>query len=152
MKNTLLIGVLATLATGAAIGLQATLNARIGSVITPVRTGLWMNFIGGAIAGVFIFLFVLREGSADWRLTPSVVLPLIVAGALGILVITGVSFSLARTGVAAGLAGMFLGQMLIGLIVDTFGWGITEPIPVSGTRVAGLLLMALAVYLLLPRG
>jgi transporter family-2 protein len=138
MKNTLLIGIVASIATGSAIGLQASLGSRIGAVITPLRTGLWMNLVGGLIAGLLI--------------VPSTVIPLlIVAGTLGVVIIMGVSFSLARTGVAAGLAGLFLGQMLVGLIVDTFGWGSIEPVPLDSRRVIGLLVMALAVYLLLPK-
>lgn len=150
MKNTLLIGIVASIATGSAIGLQASLGSRIGAVITPLRTGLWMNLVGGLIAGLLIVLFRNQEQIAG-RI-PSTVIPLlIVAGTLGVVIIMGVSFSLARTGVAAGLAGLFLGQMLVGLIVDTFGWGSIEPVPLDSRRVIGLLVMALAVYLLLPK-
>lgn len=151
MKNPILIGAIATLLTGAAIGIQATMNSHIGAQINPLRTGLWMNFIGGAIAAIVILLFIRVEGSANWRLSGSILGLLAIAGTLGILVITGVSFSLARTGVAAGLGGLFLGQMLVGMLVDTFGWGLSEAIPINPTRLFGLLLMALAVYLLLPR-
>jgi uncharacterized membrane protein YdcZ (DUF606 family) len=76
---------------------------------------------------------------------------LIVAGTLGVAIIMGVSFSLARTGVAAGLAGLFMGQMLVGLIVDTVGWGSIKAVTLDSRRVIGLLVMALAVYLLLPK-
>ncbi len=152
MKSSLLIGALTTLLTGAAIGIQATLNSRIGAEISPARTGLWMNFVGGAIAGIIILFMVRTEGAANWRLSGSLFFMLAIAGSLGILVITGVSFSLARTGVAAGLGGMFLGQLLVGLIVDSLGWGVNTAIPLNPTRILGVLLMALAVYLMLPRG
>ncbi len=150
MKNSLLIGALATLFTGAAIGIQATLNSRIGAVISPIRTGLWMNFVGGAIAAVIILFFV-RGSGASAKISSPILIMLAIAGALGIIVITGVSFSLARTGLAAGLGGMFLGQLLVGLIVDTFGWGVTAAIPITSSRIIGLLLMAISVYILLPR-
>ncbi len=150
MKNSLLVGAIATLLTGAAIGIQATLNSRIGAVIGPVRTGLWMNFVGGAIAGIIILFFVRGRDVSGPIKTPIFVM-LAIAGALGIVVITGVSFSLARTGVAAGLGGMFLGQLVIGLLVDTMGWGGMEAIPLNSTRIIGLVLMALSVYILLPR-
>jgi transporter family-2 protein len=76
---------------------------------------------------------------------------LLVSGTLGILVITGVSFSLQRTGVTAGLAAILMGQLLVGLIADSTGLGGVDPIPFEFRRVLGLGVMALAVYLLLPR-
>ena len=150
MKNTLLIGIFAAIATGSAIGLQASLGSRIGAAITPFRTGLWMNLAGGLIAGLLIVLFRNQE-QLNGSIPNTVVPLLIIAGGLGLVIIMGVSFSLARTGVAAGLAGLFLGQMLVGLVVDTFGWGSIEVVPLDSRRVLGLLVMALAVFLLLPR-
>ena len=150
MKNTLLIGVIAAIATGSAIGLQSSLGSRIGAAITPFRTGLWMNLVGGMIAGALILLFRNQE-QAGGSIQGAVVPMLVIAGALGVAIITGVSFSLARTGVAAGLAGLVLGQMLVGLIVDTLGWGSIQAVPLDWRRVIGLALMALAVYLLLPK-
>jgi len=150
MKNTLIIGVLAAVLTGSAIGLQASLGSRIGAVITPLRTGLWMNLVGGLIAGMLIVLFRNQEQVSGS--IPAIVIPLLlVAGLLGVSIVVGVSFSLARTGVAAGLAGLVLGQMLVGLVVDTFGWGSIQPVPLDGRRLLGLVVMALAVFLLLPK-
>lgn len=150
MKNTLLIGVFAAIATGSAIGLQASLGSRIGTAITPLRTGLWMNFIGGAIAG-FLILLLRNQQQVGGRIPGAVIPMLVVAGALGVAIIMGVSFSLARSGVAAGLAALFLGQMLVGLIVDTLGWGSIQAVPLDGRRVLGLAVMALALYLMLPK-
>ena len=151
MKNPILMGAIVTLFTGAAIGIQATLNGHIGAEITPVRTGLWMNFVGGVIAGVILLLFVRGSEGSSGAISTSILMMLAIAGALGIVVITGVSFSIARTGVAAALGGMFLGQLVIGMLVDTFGWGISEAVPINPSRIFGLLVMAFAVYLLLPR-
>ena len=150
MKQALLIGVFTAIVTGSAIGLQSSLGSRIGSAITPLRTGLWMNFVGGTIAGLLILL-LRNQQQVGGRLPAAVGPMLVVAGALGVAIITGVSFSLARTGVAAGLAGLFLGQMLVGLIVDTLGWGSIQAVPLDWRRVLGLALMALAVYLMLPK-
>jgi transporter family-2 protein len=151
MKTTLLLGALAALATGMAIGSQATLNARISDSIGPFRTGLLMNLAGGLLAGVILMLVSRGQPFSEGRLSGSVVSMLFVAGGLGIVVITGVAFSLSQTGVTAGLAAIFLGQMLAGLIVDGRGWGLDEPIPLDPIRIIGLLLMSVAVYLLLPR-
>jgi uncharacterized membrane protein YdcZ (DUF606 family) len=53
--------------------------------------------------------------------------------------------------VTAGVAAIILGQLLVSVIVDTIGWGGAEPIPLSLRHIVGLAIMAIAVYLLLPR-
>lgn len=46
---------------------------------------------------------------------------------------------------------IILGQLGISVFVDSKGVGGVEPIPLTLQRVAGLLVMAVAVFLLLPR-
>jgi uncharacterized membrane protein YdcZ (DUF606 family) len=53
--------------------------------------------------------------------------------------------------VAAGLAAVILGQFLFGVIADSFGLGGMQPIPLDLRRVIGLAVMALSVFLLLPK-
>lgn len=74
-----------------------------------------------------------------------------VAVAMGILIVMGVSFSFQRMGVAAGVATLFLGQMLIGIIVDALGRAGGEAIPLDPRRILGLIIMTVAVLLLVPR-
>ena len=76
---------------------------------------------------------------------------LVIAGALGILIITGVSFSLQKIGIAAGLATLILGQMVISVLADSKGWGGGTPVPVTMPRIFGLLVLAAGIYLLLPK-
>lgn len=83
---------------------------------------------------------------------PGTVLAFIgLSGLLGIFIITGLSFSLQRAGVAAGLATVILGQLALSTLVDSFGVGGADPIPLSFQRVLGLLVTALGVLLILPR-
>ncbi|MGD8455763.1 MAG: DMT family transporter [Anaerolineales bacterium] len=151
MKNMLFIGVLSALGTGMAIGVQATLTSRAGTLIGPIRTGLITNIVGGILAmvalGITFALPVRETGDIPTR----AVVMMFLAGFFGVFIVIGVSFSLQRTGVTAGLGTIILGQMFVSTIVDTVGWGGAEPIPLTPSRVGGLLVMALAVYMLLPR-
>jgi uncharacterized membrane protein YdcZ (DUF606 family) len=69
----------------------------------------------------------------------------------GLILLVLASFSLSRTGVTAGLASIILGQMFISMIADSTGSGGVEPIPLSLQRIAGLVVMFIAVLLLLPK-
>jgi transporter family-2 protein len=151
LSTYLVLGVIGALLTGLAIGTQSTLSSRIGSLIGSFKTGVFMNLIGGALAGLILVVLILVNGKTYAKLTPTSGVLLTIAGALGILIITGVAFSLQRTGVAAGIATLILGQMVVSIIADAFGWGGASPIPVTLPRILGLVLMAAGVYLLLKR-
>lgn len=151
MKNAMIVGAFAALATGVAIGIQATLTSRVGGIIGNIRTGLLTNFLGGLIAGIVVLFLFILQGSGAWKIPTTAVVMVAVSGTLGILIITGLSFSLQRAGVATGLATIILGQLIVSVIVDTRGIGGIEPIPLTIPRIGGLFVMAIAVYLLMPR-
>jgi uncharacterized membrane protein YdcZ (DUF606 family) len=65
---------------------------------------------------------------------------------------TGISFSLQRAGVAAGLASVILGQLALSFVIDALGIGGVEPIPISAARIMGIVVSGFGVYLLLPKG
>jgi len=149
--KTLLIGTITALIAGMAIGLQATFTSRAGGIIGSIRTGLLTNFIGGSIAGIIILILLIYKGTGTWKIPGAPLLMITAAGLLGILIVSGVSFSLQKVGVTAGLATVILGQMLLSIFIDTKGIGGAEPISLSFSRIAGLLLLGVSVYLLLPK-
>jgi transporter family-2 protein len=151
LTNLVLLGILGALITGIAIGAQSTLSGRIGSIVGDFKTGVLMNAIGGMIAGLIFIVLLIVKGKGFWQLPGTALVMLVIAGTLGILIITGVSFSMQKAGVAAGLATLILGQMVVSVIVDAKGWGGATPIPISWPRVLGLLVMAAGVYLLIPK-
>jgi transporter family-2 protein len=151
IKSSMLIGTFFALATGLAIGVQATLSSRIGGLIGHVRTGVLTNAVGGLLAVAITALWMMRGDLALRQVPAAAAIMLVTSGALGILIVTGSAFSLQRIGVAAGVATLILGQLVVSVIADTTGVGNVEPIPLTVQRVAGLAVMALAVYLLLPR-
>jgi transporter family-2 protein len=120
-------------------------------MIGPFRTGMLTNLFGGLMAGLIVLFFVIRQGLPAWRIPGQALAMLLISGALGLLIIMGISFSLSRTGITAGLATIILGQLFISVIVDATGWGGAEPIPLNISRLFGLAVMGLAIFLLLPR-
>lgn len=151
LTNLVLMGVLAALITGIAIGVQSTLSSRIGALIGSFKTGVLMNAIGGLIAVLIFVTLLLVKGKGFWQTPGTAIIMLIVAGALGILIVTGVSFSIQRAGVAVGMATLILGEMILSIIVDAKGWAGAPPIPITWPRIVGLLVIAVGVYMLLPK-
>lgn len=151
LTNLVILGVMTALFTGIAIGAQSTLSSRIGGLIGNFKTGVLMNAIGGLIASLIFVTLLIIKGKGFWQLQGPALVMLVIAGALGIMIITGISFSLQKTGVAAGLATVILGQLVASVIIDAKGWGGLPPIPITWPRVLGLLVMAAGLFLLLPR-
>ena len=151
IKNVIIIGGLGAFATGIAISLQSYLSGRAGNLVGPIKTGLWTNFLGGTLAGLIILTVQFLGKDTNNPLTKNALGMILISGALGIIIITGIAFSINLTGVTAGVAAVFLGQMVLSVIIDTMGWGVLDPIPLDSRRIIGLVIMGISVVLLLPR-
>ncbi len=151
MRLSIITGALLAALTGIAIGVQSTITSRVGAQIGDIRTGILTNTMGGVIAGGMMLVWLLREGPEAWRVPPLLIGATAVSGFIGILIITGISFSLQRAGVAAGLAGVIFGQLLISILIDSYGIGGADPIPLTPGRILGLLVTGFGVYLMLPK-
>jgi transporter family-2 protein len=151
LKTSIITGALVALVTGLAIAVQSTLTSRAGSMIGDIRTGIFTNLMGGIAAGAFLIVMVLHGGVNTLKIPWLVVGITASAGLFGVLIVSGISFSLQRAGIAAGLASVILGQLALSFLIDTLGIGGVEPIPLSLSRILGILVTALGVYLLLPR-
>jgi transporter family-2 protein len=148
MKEMTLTGIGIALGSGLAIGIQATLFTVIGRSVSPLRGSLILNVTGGIVAGLIMLIALGIGGNQGWNVSRNTLVSAVIAVSLGILIVAGVSFAFQRTGVAAGIATLFLGQMVIGIIVDALGLAGGEPIPLDPWRILGLLVMALAIVLL----
>ena len=151
MQKGMIVALVVAVGSGIAIGLQSTLNNWAGRLVGPTSTGLLVNFGGGVVAGVLLLLAsgqgVVQRGALQGT-TPLIILT---SGVLGIAIITGLAYSLPRVGIAAGLSAIILGQMVVAVVVDSLGWGGGEPIPLGTARIAGLALLLLGIWFLLPR-
>ncbi len=107
--------------------------------------------VGGVLAGIILIAAIGLQGREHWNIPRSALVSAAISVAMGMFIIMGVAFSFQRMGVAGGIATLFLGQMLIGVIVDTLGGSGGETIPLDLRRVLGLIIMSIAVALLMPR-
>jgi uncharacterized membrane protein YdcZ (DUF606 family) len=151
MKEMTLTGVAIALGSGLAIGIQATLFTLIGRSIGPVRASLILNVTGGIVAGIIMLGIFGIGGNKHWNISRGTLVFAVIAVTLGIFIVTGVALAFQRTGIAAGIATVFLGQMLIGIVVDALGLAGAEAVPLDPRRLLGLGVMAIAVVLLVQQ-
>src|SRR6266487_4682292 len=148
MQEVTLSGLAVALGSGLAIGIQATLFTLVGRSIGPVRASLILNVTGGIVAGIIMLAVLGIGGNRQWHIPRSTLIFAVIAVTLGIFIVTGVTLAFQRTGVAAGIATVFLGQMLIGIVVDALGLAGSQAIPLDLRRLLGLIVMTVAIVLL----
>ncbi len=152
MSTTLFLAFLAAVATGFAVGTQGTFTSRAGGIVDPLRVSFFVHIGGTFSAGLLLGLVALRAGPGFTLGYSGPVIPYTyIAGTLGVFIIMGIAFAFPTIGLTAGQAAFLLGQMLIAIIVDTAGLAGRDGIPLDLRRIAGLVLLAAAAWLLLPR-
>ena len=153
MQKSILPALIVALLSGLAIGAQSSLNSAAGKITGATLTGLLVNFLGGAAAGLLLVVVYVRQGKATFSAIQAPTLGIIVvSGLLGIGIIAGIAYALPKIGIAAGLSTIIAGQMAVAILVDTFGLAGGQPIPLNWARIGGLGLLALGTWAILTKG
>lgn len=127
---------------GLAIGLQSPMASLISQRM-GVMESIFIIHAGGAVA-VLIPLLVFGSRLGQWRSVPWYTLG---AGAFGLIVISSMSYMIPRIGIAGALITLLAGQLLVGSLLDHFGWlGVTQRI-MDIPRLIGLGIVMLGVWL-----
>jgi transporter family-2 protein len=150
MKKTLTLGMMVGVATGATFAVVSAIEGGIAMKVGAVNASLIENTVAGLMSVIALTILYSR-GKIIWGSIRGVLPNASIAGVLVIAAVAGIGYALPRIGVAAGNVAMLFGQMVIAFVIDTMGLVGYERIPLSFPRVAGLLLMALGTYLVMPR-
>jgi transporter family-2 protein len=142
MESILLI-ILIGLAGGVAVGLQSPMASMITQRLGMLES-VFIVHIGGALIALLPLLFYGGGKLAQWRSVPWYVLG---AGVFGLIVIGAISYMIPRVGVAASIITVVAGQLLVGTILDHFGWLGAMQRPLDPTRAIGLAIVLVGVWL-----
>jgi len=137
--------VLATAAAGGLIALQAPINGRFGREIgsLPAASVSFALGLAALLALVAIRGEAGRIGEAAgvpwWYLT---------GGVLGAIYVTTVLITVGTLGAGPVVAATIAAQLTVSVVIDQFGWlGVTRD-PITAGRLAGIVLLALGVFLI----
>lgn len=141
--QSIIVIILIGLVGGMAVGIQAPLSSMISQRL-GVMESIFIIHLGGAIA-VLIPLLIYGGGKlGSWRQVPWYAL---CAGVFGLVVIFSMSYMIPRIGVATALIILLAGQLLIGTVLDHFGFLGAAVRPLDFTRIFGLTIVLLGVWL-----
>jgi transporter family-2 protein len=141
--QTILLIILVGLAGGVAVGLQSPMASLISQRL-GVFESIFIVHLGGAL---FALLPLLVQGGgrlAGWRGLPWYTL---FAGVFGLVVIGAISYMIPRIGVAGSIITVVAGQLLVGTILDQFGWLGAAQRSLDPGRLLGLGVVLVGVWL-----
>jgi transporter family-2 protein len=144
------IGVLVGAITGGVFGVVTTIEGAVARVVGAVNASL-IEHVFAAMIAIPAVIYLFARGNLTWDNTRGILPVSAVAGVLVLVAVAGVAFSMTRAGVTAGNMALLFGQMVIAVLIDTMGWGGYERVPLNFSRIAGLVLMVIGVYLVMPR-
>jgi len=72
----------------------------------------------------------------------------LLAGVCGLGVVGGIGFSVSRIGVASAMTVFLVGQFVLALVLDHFGWLGAEMRPLNWSRVCGVLVLLAGTWLI----
>lgn len=136
--------VLICLLGGVAVAVQASFAGILSDSVGLVGNGL-IVFGGGFLFALVVFLFVQGGKINEWRSVPWYVY---LAGPLGIVIISSIGYAIPRIGVASTLTLIVVSQLIVGVLLDHFGW-LTILRPVDLQRLIGIAVLFLGTWLVL---
>ena len=124
------------LAAGVASSVQAVVNAEVGRRTDPINAATISFIVGLAV------LLVVGTVSGRLQLAEATQLPplLLTGGLFGVLIVTGFATVVPVLGVTESTLIYILGSLAAALAIDAFGLLGAPQIPVTLTRIAGIVL------------
>jgi transporter family-2 protein len=136
----ILIGLLG----GVAVGIQSPIAGAISQRLGGTAGSLFVHLSGAIFSAL---LLTLRGGEKikDWHTLPWY---MFFAGVFGLILYQTIAVTLPRLGSTTMITLIIIGQLLVGMLIDHFGWLSVTIHPISLSRVLGVLVLMLGGYLI----
>lgn len=140
------VAVSLTAVVGGLIALQAPINSQLGKTVGTFQAA-FVSFVIGTIA-LAVIAALAKGGLAQIGEARHLSWYYLIGGLLGAIYVTTVLVTVRHLGAGGVVAATIAGQLTLGVVVDQLGWLGVEKDPVTVTKVAGVLLLALGVLLI----
>ena len=140
------LAVALTAVVGGAIALQAPINSHLGKSVGTFQAAFVSFAIGTILLGIIAALA--KGGLGTIGHARDVPLYYLTGGLLGAAYVTTVLVTVRTLGAGGVVAATIAGQLTMSVVVDHFGLlGVVKE-PITAVRVAGIVLLAAGVYLI----
>jgi transporter family-2 protein len=129
---------------GVAVAVQAAMAGIITEYLGVIENA-FIVFGGGFLTALILILINQGGKIRGWNSLPWYVL---LAGPLGIVIISSIGFAIPRIGLASTLTLIVVSQLVIGVVFDHFGW-LAAVRPMDLNRIFGILLLFAGTWIVL---
>ena len=139
-----IIGVIIGLTGGIAVGIQSPLSGVMSEKVGGAASSFIIHVSGAIVSGV---LLLGRGGEKieNWRILPWYMFGL---GSLGVVLYLTLSYTIPKMGATSAVTLIIVGQLIMGLLLDSFGWFGLPTRPIEITRMFGVVLLLGGSYLM----
>lgn len=142
MNNVLIL--ILVLISGLGVSVQSGVNGELGKRIGTIE-GAFVSFFIGLIAITLIMLFLGKGNITEVFTVPKWML---FGGILGAFFVMCNVFAVPKLGVGITVISVIVGQIIMSMIIDHFGWFGKMPIPFNWQRGLGVVLLFAALILI----
>jgi transporter family-2 protein len=142
--------VLVTVLIGALMPFQAGINAELGRQLKHPYLGAFISFFTGTLVLSGLILYH-RIPLTDMKRVFSIHPIYLLGGLMGALFVGSSIFLIPRVGATTMIASYVVGQLLMSVIIDHYGWLGLMIYPVTSTRVIGIFLLFLGLLLVIKK-
>jgi len=128
-------------------GIAVTLQGQfMGAMDTSIgtRESVFITYAGGGLAITLLMIFL---SGGNLRAAASVPWYALTAGLLGLVIVGTIGFTVPRLGLTTALTLVLAGQFLASVLIERFGWFGAPVRPFEWTRLLGILILLLGVWL-----
>jgi transporter family-2 protein len=140
----LILAVIVGLLSGVAVALQGPLASLMSQYVGTMGS-VFIIHLGGALMAGAVLLVIGGGNLGAWRGVPWYALG---AGVLGLVVLSGVSYTIPRIGAAATVTLIVLAQLILSALLDHFGLLGTSVRHVDLSRTIGITVLLLGTWLI----
>lgn len=141
----LILVVIIGLIGGISVGIQSPIAGSMGQKIGGTASSVIVH-LSGLIFSVILLVFRGGEKIRDWHTLPWYMLG---AGLFGLILYQSINITLHRLGATNMLVLIIIGQLLTGIVLDSFGWLGVTPRPIEPTRLIGIVVLLIGGYLVI---
>lgn len=150
MTNEYFLGLLAALATGIPFAFISLFEGTLGKALGALNATILEHLFSGGIS-LLLLLVLVKSASPTPEMTRQYLPLAALSGLLVFVAVTGITFAFPRIGLSTGTFVLVFGQITAAAVLDAFGFGGYERIPITFPRLLGIGLMAAGVYFVLPK-
>ncbi|MCD5414587.1 MAG: DMT family transporter, partial [Clostridiales bacterium] len=137
-----MLGVIFAIIGGFFMSIQSAFNTRVGESVGTIEATLVVHVVGlvAAIGAVMLI------GTGSLMKVTELNKLYLIGGAFGVIIVYSVIKSISALGVAQAVMVIVVSQLLFAYIIDLLGLFGMEKVPFSITKIAGLIIIMLGIF------